>query len=119
MPTVYVPVEKAPAKHIPGMGVLGGFRRFISDYGILPLAIGVVIGNAVNDLVKTLVDGFITPLIGLISPQSTLQNLQFTVNHSVFKVGAIINATLSFIVIALVIYVFAKIILHNEQLLKK
>jgi large conductance mechanosensitive channel len=100
-------------------GLIRGFRQFIGDYGVAPLAIGVVIGTAVNDLVKTLVDGLISPLIGLIAPQTKLQSFTVTIHQSVFKVGAIINALLSFLIIAWLVYVIAKLILRNEDLLKK
>jgi large conductance mechanosensitive channel len=99
--------------------LIRGFRQFISDYGVAPLAIGVVIGTAVNDLVKTLVDGFVSPLIGLFSPQTKLQSFTFTFHQSVFKVGAIINATLSFLIIAWLVYIIAKLVLRNDDLLKK
>lgn len=99
--------------------VVSGFSQFISGYGILPLAIGVVIGNAVNDLVKSLVEGLISPAISLIAPQQKLQNLQIIVGSSTFKIGLVINAVISFIVIALCVYLVAKLILRNEEVLKK
>ena len=96
-----------------------GFVQFIHQYGIAALAIGVVIGNAVNDLVKSLVENLISPLIALVSPQGKLQHLQFSVHGAVFKVGESINAVISFIVIAAVVYLIAKLILKNEKLLEK
>ena len=59
-----------------GKSFVRGFKDFINDYGVIPLAVGVVIGSSVNDLVKTMVDGIFTPFISLISPQSKLQNGQ-------------------------------------------
>lgn len=96
-----------------------GFRSFIRDYGVLPLAIGVVIGSAVNDLVKTLVDGLVSPFIGLIAPSAKLQSLQIIFHGSTFKIGAVVNALLTFITIALVVYISAKVILRKDDLLKK
>ena len=117
-PLVGVPIVPSvpPARR---RGVARGFLDFVRQYGIAPLAIGVVIANAVNDLVKTVVDGLISPLIALISPTTSLQTLQFTVGKSVFKVGAVANSLLSFFLIALVVYLFAKWILRNEEVLKK
>lgn len=113
--------EESPVTMLTGKSksLVGGFRSFISNYGVLPLAIGVVIGNAVNDLVKTLVDGLITPLIALISPQTKLQNFQFVFHDSVFKIGAILNAVLSFVVISAIVYLMVKLVLRNEELLQK
>ena len=99
--------------------ILKGFKHFIGQYGILPLAIGVVIGNAVNDLVKVLVDGLIGPFIGLLAPESAIQNLQFVVGGSTFKVGAVIYATITFLVVALVVYLVVRFILRRDELLEK
>ncbi|MEI6478292.1 MAG: MscL family protein [bacterium] len=101
------------------LGVVAGFTKFIHEYGILPLAVGVVIGTAVNDLVKNLVDGLVSPFIALLTPGGTLQNFQLTVHGSVFKIGLVLNAVVSFLIIAFIVYAFAKIILRNEEILKK
>jgi len=98
---------------------LSGFRKFIHNYGVLPLAIGVVIGNAVNDLVKTLVDGLVTPLISLISPQGELQNFQVTFHGAVFKFGMVLNACLSFIAIAAIVYFVLVVLLRQQEILDK
>lgn len=100
-------------------GLVRGFVHFISQYGILPLAIGVVVGNAVNDLVKSLVDGLITPFISLIAPEAKLQTIQFVFRGSTFKVGMVINAVLSFLVVALVVYFGVRVILRRDELLAK
>ena len=96
-----------------------GFRHFIQNYGVIPLAVGVVIGTAVNDFVKLLVDGLISPLISLVSPQTSLANFQVTIGDSVFKIGAVINGAISFLVVAWVVYVLAKFVLRNPDILKK
>lgn len=101
------------------VGFVRGFRDFFSQYGVLPLAVGVVIGSAVNDLVKSLVENLITPLIALVTPEGKLQNLQVTFHGSTFHIGLAINALLSFIVVAWVVYLAAKFVLRNEDLLKK
>ena len=103
----------------PKEGLASGFRTFISQYGVGPLAIGVIVGTAVNDFIKSLVDGLITPFIALVSPSSKLQSLQFTFHGSVFKIGTVINSLISFLLICLLVYLFAKIILRNEEILEK
>ena len=96
-----------------------GFRSFMQDYGVIPLAIGVVVGTAVNDVVKTLVDGLFTPLISLLAPRQGFQNFQLTVHGSTFKIGAVINSLLSFLVIMLIVYIVVKVVLRRDELLKK
>ena len=100
-------------------GLVQGFQYFIRDWGVVPLAVGVVIANALNDLIKALVEGLISPFITLITPGSRLQDLKVTVHGAVFKIGLVFNALLSFLIIALLVYIVAKLILRNEDLLKK
>lgn len=98
---------------------LGGFRDFIKNYGVLPLAIGVVLGSAVNDFVKTLVDGLVTPLISLIFHGGALQSYQYNFHGAIFKFGAVLNSLLTFISIAWIVYLVVKIIIRDDELLKK
>jgi large conductance mechanosensitive channel len=97
----------------------GGFKEFISQYSVMSLAVAVVIGNAVNDLVKSVVENLITPLISLISPQGRLQGFEVSVGGATFGVGEAINSAISFLVISAVVYVGATVILKNEALLKE
>ena len=118
-PLAPVPPVTRPRRGQRAREVVHGFKDFIHQYGVAPLAIGVVIGTAVNDLVKSVVDGLITPLISLFSPETALQNLQFQIGSSVFKMGQVLNSVLSFAIIALLVYMIAKIILRNDSLLEK
>jgi large conductance mechanosensitive channel len=109
------PTDPTPKK--PGFG--GGFMDFIRQYNVIPLAIAVVLGNALNDVIKVVVEGIITPFISLVSPTKSIQHYEWTVHNSTFQVGAVLSAIITFLVIAIVVYVFAKRILHDESLLKK
>jgi len=82
-----------------------GFRKFLMQGNIVDLAVAVVIGVAFNAIVQALVKDIITPLITAVTGNRTpFASLSFTVHHSTFTYGAVINAALSFLVIALVIY---------------
>ncbi|MDB5183250.1 MAG: putative Large-conductance mechanosensitive channel-like protein [Candidatus Saccharibacteria bacterium] len=45
---------------------LGGFMDFVRTQGIVGLAVGLAIGTQANSTVKSIVDGFITPVVGFI-----------------------------------------------------
>jgi large conductance mechanosensitive channel len=81
-----------------------GFRQFIARGNLVDLAVAVVIGTAFATLVAALVADFITPLIAAIAGKPNFATLQFTVHHSTFKYGSFINALLTFLIIALVVY---------------
>jgi large conductance mechanosensitive channel len=73
---------------------------------VVDLAIAVVIGAAFGAVVAALVKDLITPLIAAIGGQPNFGNLSFTINHSTFKYGDFINALVSFVIIAAVVYYF-------------
>jgi large conductance mechanosensitive channel len=82
-----------------------GFRKFLMQGNIIDLAVAVVIGVAFNAIVQALVRYMITPLITAITgSKKPFSGLSFTVHHSEFSYGEVINAALAFLVIAAVIY---------------
>jgi large conductance mechanosensitive channel len=81
-----------------------GFRNFISRGNLIDLAVAVVIGTAFTAVVTAIVADLITPLIAAIGGQHDFSGLTFKVHGSTFKYGAFINALLSFLIIAAVVY---------------
>jgi large conductance mechanosensitive channel len=81
-----------------------GFRDFITRGNLIELAVAVVIGTAFTAVVSALVADLITPLIAAIAGKPNFSQLKFTVNHSTFLYGSFINALLSFLIIAAVVY---------------
>jgi large conductance mechanosensitive channel len=81
-----------------------GFRAFITKGNLISLAVAVVIGTAFTAVVTALVTDMITPLIAAIAGKKSFPGLSFTVNHSTFLYGAFINAALTFLIIAAVVY---------------
>lgn len=81
-----------------------GFREFLTRGNLIDLAVAVVIGTAFTALIAALVADLITPLIAAIGGKPNFSSLSFTVNHSKFAYGAFINALLSFLIIAAVVY---------------
>jgi large conductance mechanosensitive channel len=82
-----------------------GFRDFILRGNVVDLAIAVVIGVAFAAVVTAIVSGLITPLIGAIfGGKGPFETLSFTLNGSEFLYGRVLNAILSFIAIAAIIY---------------
>src|SRR5215470_9357095 len=75
--------------------MLKGFREFLFRGNVVDLAVAVVIG-----LVKDL----ITPFIAAIAGQPDFSALTFTINNSKFLYGDLLNAVVSFVLIAAAIY---------------
>ena len=81
-----------------------GFRDFIFRGNVVDLAVAVVIGAAFSQIVNALVKDLITPLIAAIGGKPDFSAIKFELNHSQFMLGDFINALISFIIIAAVIY---------------
>lgn len=85
---------------------LQGFRQFVLRGNVVDLAVGVLLGSAFGTVVSELVKDLFTPLIAAIFKQPDFSRLTFTIHGSEFFYGDFINAVISFVVIALVIYFF-------------
>jgi large conductance mechanosensitive channel len=85
---------------------MGGFRKFLLRGNLVDLAVAVVVGVAFNDVVQALIKSLITPLIGALGARHNFAGLSFSVNGSQFAYGDFINAALSFVIIATVVYYF-------------
>jgi large conductance mechanosensitive channel len=81
-----------------------GFRDFLSRGNIIDLAVAVVIGTAFTAVVAAVVTDLITPLIAAIVGKPSFASLSFTVHGSHFLYGAFLNALLTFLIVAAVVY---------------
>ena len=84
--------------------MLKEFRDFVLRGNVVELAIAVVIGTAFGAVVTALVSSFITPLIAAIGGKPDFSALAFTVNGSRFTYGVFLNALVSFLIIASVVF---------------
>jgi large conductance mechanosensitive channel len=85
---------------------MSGFRKFLLRGNLVDLAVAVVVGVAFNTVVQALIKDLITPLIAAIGARHNFSGLSFVVNKSAFAYGDFINAALSFVIIASVVYYF-------------
>jgi large conductance mechanosensitive channel len=84
--------------------MLKEFREYILRGNVVDLAVAVVIGAAFGAVVAAFVADIVTPLIAAIGGQPDFGGLTFRINGSVFRYGHLLNAILSFLIIAAVIF---------------
>jgi large conductance mechanosensitive channel len=102
-------VEKAPPP-APPKGFTNEFKDFLSKYKILGLAVAFILGLYLGAVVQSLATDFIIPLIGLALPNiSDLATFSVTLNNQVFGIGNFLVALLTFIIVALVVFVVMKV----------
>ncbi len=85
------------------------FKDFLLKQNVLALAIAVIVGTALNTLVKALVDDFIMPIVVAIGPGGEWQTATWNVGAVKFGVGDFIAALINFLIIGLVAWRFSKI----------
>lgn len=81
-----------------------GFKEFILRGNVVDLAIAVVVGTAFTAVVNALVADIITPFIAAIAGKPNFSELTFTIHHSKFLYGDLLNFVVSFLTVATVLY---------------
>ncbi|MDQ6919158.1 MAG: large conductance mechanosensitive channel protein MscL [Candidatus Dormibacteraeota bacterium] len=79
------------------------FKQFLLRGNVVDLAVGVVIGAAFNSVVMALVKDFITPLVGAIFA-TPKDSMKFRIGAATFLVGDFLDALLSFLIVATVVF---------------
>lgn len=85
---------------------MNGFKQFLLRGNVIDLAVAVVVGAAFGTVVAAFVKDLLTPLISAIGGKPDFSAFYFTVNNSKFMYGDFINAIISFIIVAAVVYFF-------------
>lgn len=80
--------------------MLTGFKTFIMKGNVVDLAVAVVMGAAFGAVVTSIVEGLLTPLIGLLFQAKGIEEMQW----EGFLYGRVISAVISFVLIAAAIY---------------
>lgn len=101
-----------------GKKFISEFKEFAMKGNVLDLAVGVIIGGAFNKIVSSLVKDIIMPPIGLLTGGVNFQDLTYTLKEAVpgvsdaivISYGLFIQNVVDFIIIALSVFIFIKII---------
>lgn len=96
-------------------------KEFMTRGSVVDMAVGIIIGAAFTAIITSFVAGGVTPLIGLIGHIPTNQDYNVTdpANgaKATFEPGLILNAVISFILVALVVFfVIVKPVAHMRAL---
>ena len=83
--------------------MIKGFKEFLLRGNVVDLAVAVVIGTAFTALVAAFTTSFLEPLIGLIGGGGE-NGGRLVINGQHFTWGAFINAVITFVLTAAVVY---------------
>ena len=95
------------------------FIAFLKEYGVVGLAIAVIIGGKLNALVTSFVNDLLMPLVFQPALQAAnvkaITELQF---HGIFY-GKVVGAAIDFLIVAFVVFAIAKFVLREQTVTKK
>lgn len=97
------------------------FVDFLKQYGVIGLAIAVIIGGKLNDMVTAVVSGLLMPIIGRITSVAggDWRDWKPELIGIKFEMGKVIGSSVDFIVVAFIIFWMAKKIMKEEKVTKK
>ena len=84
--------------------MLKGFRDFILRGNVVDLAVAVILGAAFNAIVNSLVSDVLNPLIAATIGKPDFSSVILHVGGGQIKIGNFLNAAVSFLIIAAVVY---------------
>ena len=95
------------------------FVSFLKQYGVIGLAIAVIIGGKFNDWLKTIVDGLLMPIVGAMTPGGDWRAWTVDVGGIKFGVGPVLGSSIDFVIVAAFVFVIAKKVLKEGTVAKK
>jgi large conductance mechanosensitive channel len=90
------------------------FVAFLRKFGVIALAVGVLLGEQVNNLEKALIDDVVMPLLSPILPSGEWEKAVIMVGKAQVKIGHLLEAILHFSVVAFTVFVILKLVLKDE-----
>ena len=84
------------------------FKAFIAKGDVMSMAVGIIIGGAFIAIVQSLVNDVITPLLGIIMGGINFTGIVVSVGEAQLLVGNFIQAIISFLLTALVLFFILK-----------
>lgn len=86
------------------------FKEFISRGSVIDMAIGLVMGSAFTAIVTAVVDNILMPIITGLTAGVNYEDLVVNVGGATLKIGSVINAIITFLIIALFMFFVVKAI---------
>ncbi len=99
--------------------MLTEFKAFLKEYGIIGLAMAVIIGGKLNEFVGSLVNDLLMPLILKPALEAAKVSDIRQLSAGGILYGKVIGSGIDFLVVALLVFLFAKLILKEEKVAKK
>ena len=100
--------------------MIGEFRAFLLKTNALALAVGVILGVALGNVVNSLVDDVIMPPVGLLLGRVDFSQLKIVLQSAsgdtpevAIRYGSFVNVLISFIVISIVVFLITRLLIKE------
>lgn len=95
------------------------FVAFLKNYGVVGMAIAVVIGGKLNEFVTSLVQDLLMPLVFQPALRAAQVDDIRKLSYNGILYGKALGSAVDFLIVAIVVFMFAKLILREESVSKK
>ena len=95
------------------------FVTFLKNYGVIGLAIAVIIGGKLNELVSSVVNDLLMPLIFQPALRAAgVDDIRKLGYHGILY-GKALGSAIDFLIVAFIVFLMAKVVLREEVVAKK
>jgi large conductance mechanosensitive channel len=99
--------------------VVKEFIAFLKNYGVVGLAIAVIIGGKLNELVSSVVNDLLMPLVFQPALRAaSVDDIRKLSYHGILY-GKVLGSTIDFLIVAILVFGVAKLILREQTVTKK
>lgn len=99
--------------------MLKEFTSFLKLYGVVGMAIAVIIGGKLNLLVSSIVNDLVTPLIFQPALKAAGVEDIALLSFNGIMYGKVVASLIDFIIVAFIVYLFAKKVMKEDVVAKK
>ncbi|OFV93555.1 MAG: mechanosensitive ion channel protein MscL [Acidobacteria bacterium RIFCSPLOWO2_12_FULL_65_11] len=99
--------------------MLNEFVAFLKTYGVIGLAIAVIIGGKANALVTAMVDGVFMPVVTFFIPGGAWRTATLDLGPIHLLLGPVLGAAVDFFIVAFLVFWLSKKVLKEEVVAKK
>jgi len=101
------------------MNLISEFKEFLYEYKVIGLAVAFIMGVAATALIKSLVDNIIMPVITVFVPGGEWRTAKLILGPFVIAWGPFLSDLIYFIIVALIVFMIAKMVLKEDKVTKK
>ncbi|HKA05289.1 MAG TPA: MscL family protein [Acidimicrobiales bacterium] len=84
------------------------FKEFLNKGDFVTIAVGLVMALYFQQIINSLLDGIINPIIAAIFGKPDLTSIGFDIGDARISIGLVFNAIISFVVVGFILFLILK-----------